>query len=202
MACERPRGGSRLKWGAVGPAFLFAQTHLQSGGAVHDESLAREVEQRVAEMGYEMVVLEQAGSRARPILRLYVDRPDSKPGEPAVSIDDCTSISRALEPWLDQREGLSDRYVLEVSSPGVERPLVRPRDWERFAGVEVAVKGRGVLAGREKRLEGTLLGLRGEQEGGQRVALRLADGEEVEIPLAEIDRGNLVYRWERGGKGR
>jgi ribosome maturation factor RimP len=165
---------------------------------VHDESLAREVDQRVAEMGFEMVELEQAGSRARPILRLYVDRPDSRPGEPAVSLDDCTTISRALEPWLDQREGLSDRYVLEVSSPGVERPLVRPRDWERFAGVEVAVKGRDTLAGRAKRLEGTLLGLR----DGDRVALRLGDGEEVEISLAEIDRGNLVYRWERGGKGR
>lgn len=166
-----------------------------------DESLAREVEQRVAEMGFEMVELEQAGHAARPILRLYVDRPDSKPGEPAVSLDDCTAISRALEPWLDQREGLSDRYVLEVSSPGVERPLVRPRDWERFAGSEVALKGRQVLADRAKRLEGTLLGLRGD-EGARRVALRLGDGEEVEIPLAEIDRGNLVYRWERGGKGR
>jgi len=59
-----------------------------------------------------------------------------------------------------------------------------------------------VLAGRAKRLEGTLLGLRGGEEGERRVALRLGDGEEVEIPLAEIDRGNLVYRWERGGKGR
>lgn len=167
----------------------------------HDESLAREVEQRVAEMGFEMVELEQAGSRARPILRLYVDRPDSKPGEPGVSLDDCTRVSRALEPWLDQREGLSDRYVLEVSSPGVERPLVRTRDWDRFAGAEVAVRGREVLAGRARRLEGTLVGLRGD-EGAQRVALRLGDGEEVEIPLADIDRGNLVYRWERGGKGR
>jgi ribosome maturation factor RimP len=186
----------------LAPLFYLPKHTRKAEAAVHDESLAREVEQRVAEMGYEMVVLEQAGSRARPILRLYVDRPDSKPGEPAISVDDCTAISRALEPWLDGREGLSDRYVLEVSSPGVERPLVRPRDWDRFAGVEVAVKGRDVLAGRAKRLEGTLLGLRGEVEGGQRVALRLADGEEVEIPLAEIDRGNLVYRWERGGKGR
>jgi len=169
---------------------------------VHDESLARELDQRVAELGFEMVELEQAGHKARPILRLYVDRPDSKPGEPAVSLDDCTAISRALEPWLDAREGLSDRYVLEVSSPGVERPLVRPRDWERFAGTEVAVKGRNVLAGRARRIEGTLLGLRGEDGGARRVALRLTDGEEVEIPLAEIDRGNLVYRWERGGKGR
>jgi ribosome maturation factor RimP len=166
--------------------------------AVHDPSLAAELEPRVAELGFELVELEQAGSKQRPILRLSIDLPDSRPGEPSVSLDDCVRVSRALEPWLDQRPGLSDRYVLEVSSPGVERPLVRPRDWERFAGAEVAVKGRGVLAGRAKRLEGVLLGLRGDDA----VALRLPDDEEVEIPFAEIDRGNLVYRWERGGKGR
>jgi ribosome maturation factor RimP len=168
---------------------------------VHDESLAREMDRRVEELGYELVELEQAGSRARPILRVSIDRPDSKPGEPGVSLDDCTRVSRALEPWLDQYEGLSDRYVLEVSSPGVERPLLRRRDWTRFAGAEVAVKGKDVLAGRARRLEGVLLGLRGD-EGEDRVALRLPGDEEVEVPLAEIDRGNLVYRWERGGKGR
>lgn len=168
--------------------------------AVHDAGLAAELEPRVAELGFEMVELEQAGSKARPILRLSIDLPDSKPGEPSVSLDDCARVSRALEPWLDGREGLSDRYVLEVSSPGVERPLLRPRDWARFAGAEVAVKGRAVLADRARRLEGVLLGLRGD--GSDRVALRLPGGEEVEIPLADIDRGNLVYRWERGGKGR
>lgn len=168
---------------------------------MHDESLAGEMDRRVEEMGYELVELEQKGSRARPILRVSIDRPDSRPGEPAVSLDDCTRVSRALEPWLDQFEGLSDRYVLEVSSPGVERPLLRRRDWTRFAGAEVAVKGKDVLAGRARRLEGVLLGLRGD-EGEDRVALRLPGDEEVEIPLAEIDRGNLVYRWERGGKGR
>lgn len=168
---------------------------------VHDESLAAEMEQRVSDLGFELVELEQAGSRARPILRVSIDLPDSKPGEPSVSLDDCTRVSRALEPWLDQREGLSDRYVLEVSSPGVERPLLRPRDWERFAGAEVAVKGRDVLAGRARRLEGVLLGLRGDGDS-RSVALRLPDDEQVEIPLADIDRGNLVFRWERGGKGR
>ncbi len=168
--------------------------------AVHDAGLAAELEPRVAELGFEMVELEQEGSKARPILRLSIDLPDSKTGEPSVSLDDCARVSRALEPWLDGREGLSDRYVLEVSSPGVERPLLRPRDWARFAGAEVAVKGRAVLADRARRLEGVLLGLRGD--GSDRVALRLPGGEEVEIPLADIDRGNLVYRWERGGKGR
>ena len=162
-----------------------------------DETLARELEPRVEALGFELVELEQAGSRQRPILRLSIDRPDSKAGEPGVSLEDCTVVSRALEPWLDQREGLSDRYVLEVSSPGVERPLVRPRDWERFAGAVVSVRGRDTLAGRARRLEGTLLGLRGD--GQDTIALQIGD-EEVEIPLGEIERGNLVYRWERGQK--
>ncbi len=160
-----------------------------------DETLAAEMAQRVEELGYEMVELEQAGSRARPILRLSIDRPDSKPGEPAVSLDDCSRVSRALEPWLDQREGLSDRYVIEVSSPGVERPLTKPRDWDRFAGAEVSVKTRVAIEGRGKKVQGTLVGLR----DGERVALQV-DGDEVEIPLGEIERGNLVFRWERGQK--
>ena len=160
-----------------------------------DETLAAEMAQRVEELGYEMVELEQAGSRARPILRLSIDRPDSKPGEPAVSLDDCSRVSRALEPWLDQREGLSDRYVIEVSSPGVERPLTKVGDWDRFAGAEVSIKTRVAIEGRGKKVQGTLVGLR----DGERVALQV-DGDEVEIPLGEIERGNLVFRWERGQK--
>lgn len=168
----------------------------------HEPGLAAEMERRIEEMGYELVELEQVGSRARPILRVYLDRPDSRPGEPAVSIEDCTRVSRALEPWLDEREGLSDRYQLEVSSPGVERPLLRPRDWRRFAGAPVAVKGRVPLAGGGKRIEGELLGLEGEA-GAERVRLRLeGSGEEVEVPLADIERGNLVFRWDRGKKPR
>ncbi|MDB4947366.1 MAG: hypothetical protein JWM27_15 [Gemmatimonadetes bacterium] len=162
-----------------------------------DTSLEGEIERRIEEMGLEMVELERAGDRRRPILRLSIDRADSMPGQPGVSLDDCTAVSRALEPMLDAREDLPDTYVLEVSSPGVERPLVRRRDWERFTGVAVAVRGKRLLAERAKRLEGTLLGLRPGAEGGDAALLRLEDGAEVEIPLAEIDRANLVYRWER-----
>jgi ribosome maturation factor RimP len=162
-----------------------------------DEGLAAEVEKVVAGLGLELVELEQAGNRARPILRVYLDRPDSVPGQPGVTLDDCTRASRALEPMLDAREGLSERYLLEVSSPGVERPLTRPRDWTRFAGQEVAVRGRAPLAGVARKLEGVLLGLRGEGEAAQ-VALRLAGGEEIEFPLAQVERAHLLYRW--GGK--
>jgi ribosome maturation factor RimP len=162
-----------------------------------DAGLSAAIEQRVDELGFELVELEVAGNRARPILRVYLDRPGSLPGQPGVSLEDCTTVSRALEPMLDACEGLSERYLLEVSSPGVERPLTRPRDWARFAGQEVAVRGRGTLAGKARRLEGELLGLRGEGEAGH-VALRLPGGEEVEFPLAEVEKAHLVYRW--GGK--
>ena len=153
------------------------------------------IERRVETLGFELVEVERAGNASRPILRVYVDRPNSVPGTPAVSVEDCTAVSRALEPELDAREDLSDRYVLEVSSPGVERPLTRPRDYTRFAGQPAALRGRAPLAGRARRLEGTLMGLRDD-----RVALRLQGGEEVEVPLKEIDRANLVFRWERKGK--
>src|SRR5690606_14657058 len=113
---------------------------------------------RVEELGFEFVELERAGSKARPILRLRIDRPGATPGN-GVTVEDCTRVSRALEAWLDGEDVLGGRYVLEVSSPGIERPLVKRRDFERFTGEEIAVKGRGPLAGRGRRLEGELLGV-------------------------------------------
>ncbi|HEX2205576.1 MAG TPA: ribosome maturation factor RimP [Longimicrobium sp.] len=161
-----------------------------------ERGLADEIERTVEEMGFELVDLEQAGNRVRPILRVYLDRPDSVPGVGSISLEDCTRVSRALEPMLDARDDLAETYVLEVSSAGVERPLTRPRDWTRFAGQEVAVKGRGPLAGKGKRLQGTLRALKGEG-GDARVALTLEGGEEVEFPLADVDKAHLVYRWDR-----
>lgn len=163
-----------------------------------DDSLDRALEERIEEMGFELVELERAGSKRRPILRLRVDRPDSTPGQ-GVTVDDCGRVSRALETYLEERADLPETYVLEVSSPGVERPLVKRRDFERFAGQEVALKGKEPLAGRARRLEGVLVGIEGEG-GEERIRLRLPDGEEVEVPRAEVTGANLVYRWGGGGR--
>jgi len=196
----RPAGESSVSevGGGCPRFFCFSALRTREKGRMAGNAapgtLALEIERRVEEMGFEVVELETAGNRARPILRLYVDRPDSVPGQPSVSLDDCTAISRALEPMLDERADLADTYVLEVSSPGVERPLTKPRDWRRFAGQEVALRGKQALAGKAKRLEGELLGL-GEDD--ETVRLRLAGGEEVAVPLAQVERAHLVYRWER-----
>lgn len=164
-----------------------------------DRELERELERRVEELGYELVELERAGSARKPILRLRIDRPDATDEGGGVTVEDCTRVSRALEPFLDEGGRIAPGYNLEVSSPGVERPLVRTRDFERFAGKEVALSGKEPLAGRARRLEGVLLGLEGEGEG-EAVRLRLAGGEELSVPRAEVTRANLVFRWGGGGR--
>jgi ribosome maturation factor RimP len=113
-----------------------------------------------------------------------------------VTIAECASVSRALESWLDEHEALSNRYVLEVSSPGVERPLVRGRDFERFRGERVAVVGKDTLLGLSTRLEGELLGLEAEGSEGEAVRLRLSSGKEVSVPRSAIRKANLVFEWK------
>ncbi|MGD2047028.1 MAG: ribosome maturation factor RimP [Gemmatimonadota bacterium] len=157
--------------------------------------IEEELDARVADLGFELVDVRWAGSKQRPLLKLRIDRPDSKPGS-GVTVDECATVSRGLEPWLDAHEALSRRYVLEVSSPGVDRPLVRQRDFERFRGERVAVVGYDVLAGRATRLEGELMGLHDAGSEDEAVALRLAGGDEVDVPRSEIRRVNLVFEWK------
>lgn len=152
------------------------------------------IETRVEALGYEMVELERAGSASRPILRLRIDLPESAPGK-GVTVEDCARVTRELEGFLDELPELGQRYVLEVSSPGIERPLVRRRDFERFAGREVALRGKSVLAGRARRLEGELVGLV-EEGGAEMIRLRLNDGDVVDVPRSDVKRAHLVYRWD------
>ena len=153
------------------------------------------LESRVEELGFELVDVRWGGSGKRPLLRVRIDRPDSSPGH-GISVDDCARVSRHLEQWLDEHEALSERYVLEVSSPGVDRPLVRSRDFERFRGETVAVKGHDVLRGNARRLEGELLGLEESEGGSEAVRLRLPGGDEVVVPRSKIAEAKLVFTWK------
>ena len=157
--------------------------------------IEQELADRVEGLGYELVEVHWGGSGQRPQLKLRIDRPDSSRGS-GVTVDECAKVSRALESWLDEHEALSERYVLEVSSPGVERPLVRGRDFERFCGERVVVSGKAVLAGLSTRLEGELLGLEGVGSEGEAVRLRLSGGREVSIPRSEIRKAHLLFEWK------
>lgn len=162
------------------------------------DPLEKEIEEQVERLGFELVELDRAGSSKRPILSLRIDRVDSEPGS-GVTLDECARVSRSLEAFLEENTAIPERYVLEVSSPGVERPLVRRRDFDRFAGREIAITGKRVLHGNARRLQGELIGADGD-EGAERIRLRPGSGDEIAVERKDTTRIQLVYRWE--GEGR
>lgn len=158
------------------------------------DALEQELEAEIERIGFEFVDLERSGSKTRPVLRIRIDKPGSEPGR-GVTIEDCTAVSRALETYLEDRTSVGERYVLEVSSPGIERPLVKRRDFERFSGKEIAVKTKTSIGEHGKRVEGVLLGIQ-DAGGREQVRLELPTQEIVEISRDDIVRANLVFRWE------
>lgn len=157
-------------------------------------TLDQDIEEFVSGLGFEMVTLDRGGGHRKTLLRLKIDRPYGEPGRSEVTVGDCTRVARELREWLEGRPDAPAECDLEVSSPGVERPLVRPRDFRRFAGEEVRIKGYGPLAGGEKTLEGRLVGLSGADE--ESVELEIAGEGTLEVPLSAIASAHLVYDWE------
>lgn len=104
-------------------------------------------------MGYEVVRVQLTGSE-RPVLQIMAERADRA----AMTVEDCADISRALSALLDVEDPIAGAYTLEVSSPGIDRPLTRPQDYVRFAGFEAKVETRASVDGR-KRWRGVLRGL-------------------------------------------
>lgn len=155
--------------------------------------LQKGFEDRLSRLGFELVQVEWAGHVRRPVIRMRVER---EALDRPVSLADCASVSRHMEAWLDGEEGLPGSYVLEVSSPGLERPLTRGKDFQRFRGRRVAVKGAEELAGRSVRLEGELLGMARGADGAETVLLRLNGGDEVEVPRASIEGARLIHDWK------
>jgi ribosome maturation factor RimP len=124
------------------------------------------------------------------VLRVLIERPSDPSGQSGVSLADCQAVSRDLSTLLDVEQEVlpQGRYRLEVSSPGLERPLLSRRDFERFAGREVDVRTTRPYSGR-RRLQGMLRGIEGDG-----VKLDVG-GEELMVPLTEIAKANLVFRF-------
>ncbi len=120
-----------------------------------------EMARRLRSLGYRLVALDVLGTRRFPVLRVRMEHSDL---ERRIGTADCATASRALERWLDALPEMPGRYRLEVSSPGFDRPLSKPRDFVRFRGERIIVRGQGV-AETGNRIVGTLLGLAPAREG-------------------------------------
>ncbi len=155
------------------------------------DALLLPIRDHVAGLGFELVDLRQAGTLQRPILQVRVDRPDSRPGQ-GVTAEDCAGISRSLERFLESRAMVGPRYVLEVSSPGLERPLRWPEHWRRFVGQRARV--RAAALGGRRVVE--ILGVPDDQH----VVVRPDDGTEVTLALDQVAEAKLVVDWDTIGK--
>ena len=152
-----------------------------SGPLTLEAKLTAIVAPRLEALGYELVRLAVLG-RDRPTVQVMADRADG--GQ--IVVEDCEKISRYLSTVFDVEDPIPGAWNLEVSSAGIDRPLTRPKDWNRFAGHLARVEMLFPTDGR-KRFSGIVLGA--DDKSGK---LRLDDGSEVELPLRDIRRAKLV----------
>jgi ribosome maturation factor RimP len=152
----------------------------QVGTGPSTERIERLVAPSLDAMGYEIVRILIMGKHT-PTLQIMAERKDDKP----MTVEDCADISRQISAVLDVEDPISSAYTLEVSSPGLDRPLTRPKDFQRFAGYEARLETRLPIDGRRK-FTGRLLGLEGE-------VVKLKDeAGEVALPYAQIHKAKLV----------
>ncbi len=152
------------------------------------EKISAELKELAEELGFEYVGAEFVREAGTPVLRVYIDR------EGGVSLDDCEKVSQAAGTMLDARaDDFDGNYLLEVSSPGIERPLFSPTDYERFTGRPVSVKLKKPVEGR-RRVSAVIEGREGEN------ILLNCGGEPIAVPFEQIGSAHLVYVEEKGQK--
>lgn len=135
----------------------------------------------IADLGYELVRVAVLG-RERPTVQIMADRADGA----QISVEDCERISRAVGAVLDVNDPIPGAWTLEVSSAGIDRPLTRVKDWNRFAGHRARVDLAIPIEGR-KRLAGMVLGADAEA-----ARIRTDEGTDVTVPHGDIRRAKLV----------
>lgn len=133
----------------------------------------------IEEMGYELVAVELTGGGGRSTLRFYIDKPGG------VGISDCEAVSRGIDTLLEVEDIIKGPYVLEVSSPGLDRPLTKPADFARFDGSLAKVRARELIDGQKVitgRIDGT-------NEAGFNIITR--DGKVYHIEYGQVEKARL-----------
>ncbi len=142
-----------------------------------------EIKQTVEDFGYELVQIKYGGEAGGRTLSILIDHPED------ITADDCSEMSRRLSMMLDTLDPIPGAYTLIVSSPGLDRPLTRDSDFDRFAGEMAAIRHRSD-EGERRTDTGTLEGI----EDGN-VTIRTEESV-MHIPLDEIEEAHLVYDWD------
>lgn len=146
------------------------------------ERLHAVIEPAVTALGYELVGVEHLSQGRHSVLRIYIDREDG------VTVDDCARVSHQVSGALDVEDPIKGQYTLEVSSPGLDRPLFTIDHYRRFAGELAEIRLAAPRDGRRK-FKGILRGVEGD------AVIIEVEGEAVALPLNEIEKAHLVHEW-------
>jgi ribosome maturation factor RimP len=144
-----------------------------------DERIRQVSASVAANRGLEFVKSEVAGTKRSPLVRIFLDK------EGGISVEDCAEASREIESVLDAEDLIPVKYVLEVSSPGLERELYSLRDFERFSGKLAKLKTRSEINGTRSHI-----GWIDAVKGGN-ISLRDRKGTVTEVPFEQIEKANL-----------
>lgn len=148
------------------------------------DQVRENIERIVESEGLELVDAQLLGGGIHRVFRLFIDRPTG------VTHDDCEKVSRLVSEFLDSGDLIpGGAYTLEVSSPGVDRPLTKAKDYERFIGSKVKLELKQAIE-KNRRFTGKLAAFDGE-----RVTLELEAGKTLEVALDAIQKANLKYEW-------
>lgn len=146
------------------------------------------IEPLLYDMGYELVEVEYLSIYGRWVLRLYIDK------ENGVTIDDCADVSRELGDIIDIKEIIDHEYVLEVSSPGLNRPLRREKDFVKATGSKIKLKMKQAVNG-QKSFTGIL------KKCADRTVFLESSGNIIELPFNDIEKSNMVYDFDSNKEG-
>lgn len=152
----------------------------------NEHRIADIIEPTVTDMGFDLVRVKLSG-QVRVALQVMIEPTG---GERAVNVDDCANVSRAISTLLEVEDPIKGAYTLEVSSPGLDRPLTRKQDFDRFSGLEAKIELADAVDGR-RRFKGRLGGVTGSGS-----IMLAADDADYEIPFEQIDTAKLVLNDE------
>jgi len=153
-----------------------------------EDQLRELIDPVCVDAGYELVEVEFKPSGQGTLLRIYIDYPIGQ--DQSINFADCEKLSRELSAILDVEDPIVEKYNLEVSSPGIDRPLRNPEHFRRFVGREAKVSLRQGLAGR-RNFKGLLVEV---SESGSTLTIDV-DGEHFQLPLADLSSAKLVPDW-------
>ncbi len=145
----------------------------------------------VRDAGFDLIEVQYGREQRGLVLRLFIDRPEgNSENSGRINVDDCERVSRDVSAALDVADKISQAYQLEVSSPGLDRPLRRERDFARFVGESARIRLTEGVEGR-RNFTGTI---RGAKDGRVEIA---CDGRSYELPIDDITRASLIPNWDK-----